>query len=153
MIASGALLLYACAGAPALRGTPATPSPTLRSSTALLDTDEGSVVIDVEIADTEAEREQGLMGRRSLPEDQGMVFLFFEESTAGFWMKDTLIPLSIAFFDERGRIVDILDMEPCEKEPCRVYQPDSPYWGALEVNAGAFEEWGVEEGDTITIPT
>lgn len=91
------------------------------------------------------------MGRESLGEDEGMVFVFFEESTGGFWMKDTLIPLSIAFFDAEGTIVDILDMEPCESEPCESYFPSSPYFGALEVNKGAFAEWGIEIGDHIEV--
>ncbi len=80
-----------------------------------------------------------------------MVFMFFEESSGGFWMKNTLIPLSIAFFDEQGTILRILDMDPCERDPCPTYDPDTSYWGALEVNRGAFEDWGISEGDRITI--
>ena len=68
-------------------------------------------------------------------------------------MKDTLIPLSVAFFDEDGRILEILDMEPCppETDPCPVFEPGVSYLGALEVNQGAFEEAGVEVGDMIEI--
>ena len=89
------------------------------------------------------------MGREKLAADAGMIFLYFEPTEGGFWMKNTLIPLSIAFFDRDGEIVDILDMEPCRADPCRSYFPDSPYFGALEVNAGAFRRWGVSEGDVI----
>ena len=78
-----------------------------------------------------------------------MVFIFFEKHLGGFWMKNTLIPLSIAFFDQDGEILEILDMDPCEKDPCPTYDPGVPYWGALEVNKGAFDEWGVSAGDTI----
>ena len=127
------------------------PSPTFGHAKVLIDTEEGSVIIDAEQADSPEQRAYGLMFRESLGEDEGMVFLFFEEVQGGFYMKNTLIPLSIAFFDGEGKIVDILDMEPCEADPCRIYTPDEPYEGALEVNQGAFDEWGVQEGDRVTI--
>lgn len=118
---------------------------------AILKGDGDSVLIEVEIADTAQQKERGLMGRESLGDNEGMVFVFFEESTGGFWMKDTLIPLSIAFFDAEGTIVDILDMEPCETEPCESYYPSAPYFGALEVNKGAFEGWDIGVGDHIEV--
>lgn len=127
------------------------PSPTFGYAKVLIDTEEGSVIIDAEQAETPEQRAFGLMFRESLGEDEGMVFLFFEEHEGGFYMKNTLIPLSIAFFDGKGTIVDILDMDPCEADPCEIYTPDETYEGALEVNQGAFEEWGVQEGDRITI--
>ncbi len=117
--------------------------------TVLIETDEDTVLLDVEVAQTDEQRARGLMGRRFLPEDAGMVFIFFDRTRGGFWMKNTRIPLSIAFFDHDGKIIEILDMDPCRKEPCEIYSPDERYWGALEVNQGAFEEWGVEEGDVI----
>jgi uncharacterized protein len=126
-------------------------SPEFGSGRALIDTSDGSVLLDVEIAQTDEQRAFGLMHRERLPRDAGMVFLFFEEHSGGFWMKDTLIPLSIAFFDVDGRIVRILDMEPCVKDPCQVYDPGVSYHGALEVNGGAFDDWGVQEGDHIEI--
>ena len=107
--------------------------------------------IPVEVADSREERRVGLMHRESLPEDEGMVFLFPETTEGGFWMKNTLIPLSIAFFDSRGRIVRILDMEPCRRDPCPIYDPGVPYAGALEVNRGAFRRWGVSEGDVLEV--
>ncbi len=133
-----------------LQGVPSE-SPSFRDSSAVIETDDGAVLVNVEVADTPEERAVGLMHRESLDADAGMVFVFFEDTSAGFWMKDTLIPLSIAFFDERGRIVEILDMEPCEADPCPVYDPGTSYRGALEVNQGAFDEWGVEIGDVIRI--
>lgn len=114
-----------------------------------IETDDGVVLIRTEVADSEEERRVGLMNRKNLDEDSGMLFVFFEENSGGFWMKDTLIPLSIAYYDNEGRIVSILDMEPCRKDSCPTYDPGVPYWGALEVNLGAFDEWGVEEGDII----
>ena len=66
-------------------------------------------------------------------------------------MKDTLIPLSIAFWDEDGRIVGIQDMEPCTADPCPTYGSPEPYVGALEVNQGFFDEHGVVIGDRIEL--
>ena len=117
----------------------------------LLGADEDDVLIDVEIAETQEERAKGLMNRESLPEDAGMMFVYFEPTRGGFWMKDTLIPLSIAFIDDEETIVQIIDMEPCTKDPCRIYSPDVDYVAALEVNQGAFEEWGVGVGDTVRL--
>jgi uncharacterized protein len=118
---------------------------------ATIETAAGDVVVHVEVADTSAERAHGLMGRMQLPEDAGMVFLFPEDTTSSFWMKDTLLPLSIAFYGADGRIVRILDMEPCRRDPCRVYDPHVTYRGALEVNRGAFRRWGVAEGDRVRV--
>ncbi len=117
----------------------------------LIDTGDGSKIVKVEVADTPELRGLGLMDRDELPENSGMVFVFFEDESNSFWMKDTKIPLSIAFFDVEGRIHTILDMPPCESDPCPTYMPDEPYRGALEVNLGSFEKWGVEIGDKVTI--
>ena len=118
----------------------------------LIQTERGEeVAVEVEIADTQEEREIGLMQRESLPEDAGMIFLFEEETSGGFWMKNTLIPLSIAFTAADGTILRILDMEPCEADPCEIYDPGVFYASALEVNQGAFASWGVEEGDLLSL--
>jgi uncharacterized membrane protein (UPF0127 family) len=126
-------------------------SPTFRQGTAIIETDGGAVLVEIEVADTPERQALGLMHRTSLAADAGMVFLFFDANEGGFWMKDTLIPLSIAFFDRGGKILRILDMEPCEADPCESYVPGVTYWGALEVNQGAFDDWGVETGDTIRV--
>jgi uncharacterized membrane protein (UPF0127 family) len=105
------------------------------------------VRVSVEIAETAEAKTRGLMGRTSLPENAGMVFLEEEPVLSGFWMKDTLIPLSIAFWDEEGRIFNILDMEPCLEDTCPTYEPGGAWVGAVEVNQGFFEEHGVEVGD------
>ena len=109
------------------------------------------MLVHVEVAQTDEQRQQGLMFRESLADDSGMVFMFFEEHSGGFWMKNTRIPLSIAFFDENGIILEILDMDPCTEDPCEIYDPGVSYYGALEVNQGMFDEWGVEKGDHITL--
>jgi uncharacterized membrane protein (UPF0127 family) len=126
-------------------------SPTFAPGKALIDTGGDSVLIDVEVAETPEQRRFGLMFRESLGERSGMVFLFFETTSGAFWMKNTVIPLSIAFFDGDGIIRAILDMEPCKEEPCRLYHPRVSYTGALEVNQGAFGDWNVSVGDRITI--
>jgi uncharacterized protein len=118
---------------------------------AVIETGAGDVVVQVEVADTAAEREHGLMGRQELAADSGMAFVFPEDTTTSFWMKDTPIPLSIAFYDDAGRIVRILDMQPCRADPCPVYDPEAAYRGALEVNVGAFRRWGVEVGDHLRV--
>lgn len=128
-----------------------TGSDELERGTVTIETTEGPVSIDVEIADSDEERQVGLMNRESLPEDAGMLFVFEGDVEFGFWMKNTLIPLSIAFADAGGEIVRILDMEPCEADPCTVYKPGATYRTALEVNQGAFADWGVAEGDRLTL--
>ena len=105
--------------------------------------------LDVRIADDDEERQLGLMGVTSLAADEGMAFDFPEPTDGVFWMKDTLIPLSIAFIDERSRVVTVLEMEPCTGEPCPTYSATERYVLAIEANAGWFEEHGVEEGDRM----
>lgn len=112
----------------------------------------GPVEVDLLIAENDEQRGYGLSFRRRLASDRGMVFLFQGDTNAAFWMQNTLIPLSIAFFDTTDTIIDIQDMDPCrEGEACPTHGPNQTYRGALEVNQGAFEEWGVEVGDTIVI--
>ncbi len=86
------------------------------------------------------------MERTELAEDAGMLFVFDREVTDGFWMRNTLIPLSIAYIDSGGRIVDIQDMEPLDETP---HPPASPYQYALEVNQGFFEARGIEIGNVL----
>ena len=114
----------------------------------------GSEEVDVrvEIADEPAEQSQGLMNRTALGEDRGMLFVFDSEATLSFWMRNTLIPLSVAYIDSEGRIVDIQKMEPLDDEPPQ-YVSAKPAQYALEVNQGFFEERGVEVGDTTELPT
>lgn len=109
------------------------------------------VPVEVNIADTDAERQTGLMGQNVLPENAGMLFVFEGEQTLSFWMRDTLIPLSIAYIDAEGRIVDIQDMQPLDDVPPH-YVSAEPAQYALEVNQGFFEERGVVVGDTVELP-
>lgn len=106
----------------------------------------GGIEIQVEIADDEAERARGLMFRESLPRDQGMLFIYPEERTLSFWMRNTLIPLDIAYADSEGRIVDIKQMEP---QTLETHESGAPARYALEMNLGWFQSNGVRIGDTI----
>ena len=105
--------------------------------------------LTVELARTPAERSRGLMLRESLGEDRGMLFVFAENTTGGFWMKDTSIALSIAFIAEDGTILGIQEMEPLSTE---VHGPPGPYRYALEVNQGWFQQNGFDVGDRVAIP-
>lgn len=144
-------VLVACGygGAAPTSTDTANPSPSFNTGTALIDTSHGSVLVHVLVAQTKAQWSYGLMNRDSIPSDAGMIFLFQSPTTLSFWMKNTKIPLSIAFFNVNGKIESILDMDPCFKDPCRTYSPGVPYSGALEVNQGAFSKWGVATGDTL----
>lgn len=101
----------------------------------------------VEVVADEAGRSRGLMFRDSLPHDGGMWFAYPDEKVRNFWMKDTRIPLSIAFVDGHGKIVSIADMKPFDTTPTSSLVP-AKY--ALEMNQGWFAENGVERGDAVT---
>jgi uncharacterized membrane protein (UPF0127 family) len=87
-----------------------------------------------ELALTSAQRAVGLMHRESAPSD-GMLFVFPDPTTGGFWMKNTLVPLKIVFFDSAGRRVRTMRMTPCRDEPCAIYDPGRRYRFALELPA------------------
>ena len=100
----------------------------------------------MEITRTPAESERGLMYRTKIPEKQGMIFVYStpqNPNQLGFWMKNTLIPLDIAFFDSSGTIFDITTMQPCVTATCPVYRTTAPYSGALEMNVGFFGSVGM----------
>jgi uncharacterized membrane protein (UPF0127 family) len=80
-----------------------------------------------------------------------MAFLWQSDVRVRFWMKDTSVPLSIAFWGKSSRILRILDMAPCRGDPCKLYDPRVPFRGALEVNRGAFRRWHVIPGALVTI--
>ena len=107
--------------------------------------------VQVEIADSPDELARGLMGRTTLGENRGMLFVFPDEELLSFWMKNTLIPLSIAYMDSDGRIVDLQDMKPLDDDPPH-YVSTEPAKYALEVNQGFFEERGVKVGDRAELP-
>jgi len=103
--------------------------------------------LTVEVAASPSARSCGLSHRAYLPENHGMLFVEPEPSVLAFWMKDTHIPLSIAFIDDAGRIVDIQQMEPLEKT--RYHRSPSKVRFALEVNRGWFDKHGIVRGHTV----
>jgi uncharacterized membrane protein (UPF0127 family) len=108
---------------------------------------DGEARLEVWVADSADEQARGLMGISELHEDRGMAFVYDEPSTSSFWMKDTLIPLSIAFVDDGGTIVAIREMPPCDADPCPTYGAGGPYRMAIEANAGYFDRVGIGVGD------
>jgi uncharacterized protein len=102
--------------------------------------------LTAEVADTEANRMQGLMHRRILPENRGMLFVFREVAHHAMWMMNTHIPLSVAFLDERGVIINIEDMKPHTQDTHAAVKP-AKY--ALEMNQGWFTKRGIKPGARI----
>lgn len=125
-------------------------------ATVLLVTETDTVRLGVEVAETDQQRSLGLMQRTSLAADSGMIFIFPQEQRAedGFWMYNTLIPLSAAFIGEDGRIVSLREMEPCTSpygQWCPTYASGVPFRSAIEVNSGYFADKGVGIGDRVVL--
>ena len=107
------------------------------------------VTVRLEVAADPAARARGLMGRRKVPPGTGMVFLYPRDVTEAYWMKDTLVPLSIAFVAAEGRVVSVAEMTPCAADPCPSWAPAGPYRYAVELAAGAFADAGVGPGAKV----
>jgi uncharacterized membrane protein (UPF0127 family) len=105
------------------------------------------------LATTDAERERGLMQVTGLGGAAGMLFRFGSDQSAAFWMKDTLIPLSIAFFRQGGPFVSATDMEPCPPTApgCPTYPADAPYADAIEVPKGNLPALGIGPSSRLTV--
>jgi len=101
-----------------------------------------------ELADDDTERSRGLSGRQQLDADSGMLFVL-DDRHAGFWMKDTLIPLSVAFISRCGEIVAIAEMQPQSLE---IHNTPRDYRFGLEANAGWFSRHGLVVGDEVQLP-
>ena len=104
--------------------------------------------IDAEIARTQAQQQQGLMYRRELDDGKGMLFVYERDQMMSFWMRNTLVPLSIAFISQDGRILEIYDMEP---ESLELVRSSRSARYALEVPQGWFERVGISIGDYLII--
>lgn len=106
----------------------------------------GMYRIEAELAATPPTRQTGLMNRPSMPSQHGMVFVFTEDARHCMWMKNTLMPLSVAFLDRQGRILNIEDMQPqTENNHCAA----GPARYALEMNLGWFASKGIKAGDAL----
>jgi uncharacterized protein len=108
----------------------------------------GSVTLTAEIALTPAQREQGLMYRKELKDGEGMLFVFESDQVLSFWMKNTLVPLSIAYISHDGKILEIYDMQPQNLDPVR---SSRSVRYALEVPQGWFGRSGLAPGDRLEI--
>jgi uncharacterized membrane protein (UPF0127 family) len=107
----------------------------------------GAHALKVEVAASEPQRVQGLMNRERLGRDDGMLFVFDEPGYHSMWMKDTLIPLSVAFLDAQGNILNILDMEPRTLD---THTAAGPAAFAIETNKGWFAAKKIKAGDRVT---
>ena len=146
-----AVLAVGAAAALQRETAPATSAAPFPRGTATIATGKRTIPLRVEIARTAEQRQQGLMNRRSLATYAGMIFQYPSTTRGGYWMKNTLIPLDIAFYDGRGIVLRTLRMVPCTADPCAVYDPGVAYRGALEVNAGSFRRWGVKRGAKVVV--
>lgn len=106
----------------------------------------GMYLIQAEVAQTEAERQQGLMFREHMQANEGMVFLFGQPAGICMWMKNTLIPLSVAFLDKEGTIINIEEMQP---KTLNSHCATKPAYYALEMNAGWFKKHNIKPGMKI----
>jgi uncharacterized membrane protein (UPF0127 family) len=107
----------------------------------------GSHPLKVEVAESDAQRMQGLMFREKMAPDDGMLFIFDEPAYHAMWMKNTLIPLSVAFIDANGVILNILDMEP---QTLDSHMAAGPAVYAIETNKGWFDRKKIKAGDKVT---
>jgi len=109
----------------------------------------GGAAAAVEVAADPETRTRGLSGRTSLPDGQGMLFFFPKAAVVSFWMKDTHVPLSIAFITPDGKIAEIKDMRP---ESLETHSSSAPVAMALEMPGGWFGRNGVRPGDAVLLP-
>jgi uncharacterized membrane protein (UPF0127 family) len=123
-----------------------TDSPNPKLATSLLKV--GSAEVLAEIAATAVERERGLMFRSSLADGAGMLFIFDKDEQLGFWMKNTKLPLSLAYISSNGAIRQIVDLEP---HSLATVQSEFSVRYALEVPRGWFERAGVKVGDKLDL--
>ena len=106
----------------------------------------------IEIAETDAAREHGLMDRTTMGADHGMLFVFQDDQPRAFWMKNTKIALDMLFFDADRRLVSVQhDVQPCTADPCPPYSSGAPARYVLELNAGQAHKLGLAPGDEMQI--
>ena len=112
----------------------------------------GGKTFAVELATTSEKQALGLMFRDSMPQDEGMLFIFPNEAPRSFWMKNTRIPLDIMYFDKNLKMVSVsADTPPCRVTRCPSYPSTGPAMYVLELNAGKAQELGVGPGSVLTL--
>lgn len=111
----------------------------------------GRHFFDTEIADTPKKMQQGMMFRTKIADSQAMLFVYSQSQRAHFWMKNTLVPLDMLFFDELGRLQEIKhNVPPCKREPCDIYHSTSDnIQFIVELKGGVSEMLGIQVGDTL----
>jgi uncharacterized membrane protein (UPF0127 family) len=118
---------------------------------------EGSVTLhgkrfSTEFAVDDASRELGLMNRTQLAADHSMLFVFVDDQPRAFWMKNTLIPLDILYFDKDRKLVSMqLNAQPCKADPCAIYPSDGNARYVLELKAGTAGKLGLKLGESLTV--
>lgn len=138
-------------------GSPSVPEPTPASTpagptrTIAVSGGGASETLIVELATTGEERQLGLMNRQSMAEDRGMLFLFpeIQGESHGFWMRNTYIPLTIAYLDAQGKVLALRDGTPLDET---ILRPGLPYRAVLEVNVGWFQRHGLGVGSVVELP-
>lgn len=110
----------------------------------------GDSNLQVEVAATPQKRQRGLMYRSALPDNEGMLFVFPETQALSFWMKNTLIPLDIGFFDEQGFLIEYKTMQPDNGK--KIHTSSEPAKYALEMNQGWFKKHGIKKYDRLSLP-
>jgi uncharacterized membrane protein (UPF0127 family) len=123
------------------------PQPRLTTKNIFITTSSGTVTVSAEYAVTDNERTKGMMWRSVMNDGEGMLFVYDRDLQLSFWMKNTLVPLSIAFISSRGEILEILNMDP---QDTRSVKSQRYCRYALEVPQGWFARAGVQPGDMIT---
>lgn len=111
----------------------------------------GGKAIVVEIADDREELLQGLMFRRNLPADYGMLFIFDRPYKYSFWMQNMQIPLDIIFISEDLKVIQVFEVPPCKTEPCPTYQPEEAAKYVLEVNRGFSQTNAINPGSSVNL--
>ena len=119
-----------------------------KGSTVAFSNESKVATLAIEVANTPSETAAGLMGREELGKNSGMLFDFKGDTETAFFMKNTSIPLSIAFIDANGKILGIADMKPFDLTPI---EPPESYRYAIEVNQGWFAEHGIKPGYQATV--
>jgi hypothetical protein len=105
---------------------------------------------EVEVAKSKKEKRTGLMGKETLAENKGMIFLYSKPGIHSFWMKNTLVPLDIIWLDKNQHVIYIKhNAQPCENGDCPSFGPDRPAKYVLEIQGGEAEKIGLEKGDKL----
>jgi uncharacterized membrane protein (UPF0127 family) len=125
------------------------PAPAPVSSLPTVQMKIGSKEYQLEVAADDYSRQRGLMERDSMPNEHGMIFAFSQDTSEGFWMHNTRIPLDILFIDQSGKVVSVRHMKPFDES---ITSAGGSYRYAIELNDGAASASGVKPGDTVSIP-